>query len=317
MKIITLISLCDCIANATVLNGVPSNNDLCILQAIAQQFFFAASWIWTAILTYLLYSLVVHGKISLLQWHMHAITWGICLLITVLPLTTSTYGSQPDDDGWCWIQPSSRPNTGGFHSVHIWDIIVSDVIIFSTFFLMILWGSIIFYKIQFQHMSTTKTVQTALRTLFQYPIILFITWFPYTIFLVADTSADRSSLAWVIIYSLSSWQGGLTSFVFFANSQESRSLWNNLFTQCCVCFGYCCRKPEDDTRNLITVTSAAEFFEDSSPSPANTNNKMNHEDFESDDVYYGREPPMISEPSMFLSKPTIALTEFPKSIITW
>jgi hypothetical protein len=149
MKIITLISFCDCIANASILNGVPNDRGWCVLQALVGQFFFPASWIWTTILTYLLYSLVVHGKISMPEWQMHAITWGICILITVLPLTTSTYGRNTDDDDWCFIQSSSRPHTGGEQSVNIWAILTVYCIIFVTFALMTIWGLIIIFKLKF------------------------------------------------------------------------------------------------------------------------------------------------------------------------
>ncbi len=73
MKIITCISLSDCFANASELNGLPHTRAFCVMQGIVMQFFYSASWIWTAILTYLLYSLVANGKISLPEWKMHAI----------------------------------------------------------------------------------------------------------------------------------------------------------------------------------------------------------------------------------------------------
>ena len=237
MRVITLISLCDLIANASVLGGVSNQRDLCVLQAVVQQFFYPASWIWTAILTYLLYSLVMYGKISMLEWHMHAITWGFCTMFTVLPLTTSTYGSQANDDSWCWIQPRSLSHTDSAMMSTIWDYLTFDAIIFGSFFLMTLWGTVIYYKLRIQQIPTTKTVQSALRALLLYPIVLFVTWFPNAIVLTADQETAENSTRMLIINCLSIWQGGLTAMVFFTNSGESRAHWKNLFS---VCLSACC-----------------------------------------------------------------------------
>jgi hypothetical protein len=267
MKIITLISVCDFIANASQVNGVPKNNhNLCVLQAIAQHFFYAASWLWSVILSHLLYSLVAHGKISLPEWKMHLIVWSICIAITVLPLTTSTYGTQDNDDFWCWIQPSSR-DTGGTTSSNIWEYVTLDCVVFTCFLLLLFYSVLMFYKVKIQQIPMTKTVQTALRTLILYPVIFFITWVPNAIFIASLEGEEHSDFVYYIIMSISMWQGGITAIVFFLNSRESRLLWYNLlFIRCFGCFR--CQ--------LQTSHNEPESVD------------VSEEDFESDDAYYGR-----------------------------
>lgn len=264
MKVITLISFCDLIANGSLLNGVPSDRSLCVTQGILQQFFYPASWLWTVILTYLLFSLVVHGKIFLEERKMHLIVWSICTIITVLPLTTSTYGTHADDDYFCWIQPSGRRDTGGRISSDVWSYFTFDYIIFSCFFLMALWCLLIFHKLKIKNIQTSRVGDSDLNTLKQYPIILFITWFPNAFFLLTFSESSKSQMTWSIVDSLSIWQGGLTAIAFFVNSLESRLLWHHLvFTRC---FGCIVKQNETDT---LSISSYATF--------------------ESDDVYYGRD----------------------------
>jgi hypothetical protein len=111
---------------------------------------------------------------------MHLIFWSISIASTLLPLTTSTYGTDADDDNWCWIQPSSN-SKGGRTAAVIWDYLTFDCIIFGSFFLMALWSTLIFHKLRIQQIVPTKTVITALRTLLLYPIVFFIAWFPNAI----------------------------------------------------------------------------------------------------------------------------------------
>jgi hypothetical protein len=289
MKIITTISLCDCIANASELLGQPGNDDLCATQAVLQQFFYPASWLWTVILTYLLYSLVAHGKISLAEWKMHLIVWGICIAITVLPLTTSTYGRHANDDNWCWIQVSSH-RRGGFPAVVVWDYLTFDCVIYGCFFLMALWSILIFYKLSIQQIVPTETVTSALRTLILYPLVFFVCWFPNTTVLTSGLDAPLGSPRMVLIYCLSTWHGGLTAIIYFSNSSQSRSLWAQFLSKHCCCLSYFVgataateEKPSLSVRWTVPGASPGVANPPSDPpiiSPA--------EDFESDDAYYGR-----------------------------
>jgi hypothetical protein len=275
MKIITLISLCDCIANASVLNGVPSDPDWCVLQAFAQQCFYAASWLWTAILTYLLYSMVLYGKISLLEWQMHLIVWTLCITASVVPLATShSYDiTQNPDDDWCWVQLGTRANT---HSSFIWSVIISSCFIFGTFLLMSFWGSCILYKAKIQQLPMKKSVKTALRFLFRYPLILVVTWFPSCILLSVKPHTPQGSSILIALYCLSVWQGGFTAIAFFISSRESRKCWFQLFVRCFRCLSCCYNDSDLESDLLASIRSSYQSEEEG------------EQDFESDDTYYGR-----------------------------
>jgi hypothetical protein len=318
MKIITLISLCDFIANSTVIFGEPYNHELCFLQGLLQQFFYVASWIWTVIMTYLLYSLVTKGKITLPEWAMHFISWSVALLCTVLPLTTSTYGAQANDDDWCWIQPRYL-NHKSIQLSELWIYLTFDCVIFGSFFLMTLWGILIFHRVRVQQIPTSKTVKSALRTLLMYPIILFITWFPNAIFMLAGIEGISGPHVMIAVNSLSIWQGGLTAIVFFYNSKESRTHWYNVFR---VFFACCFSKNSNDRDSTIETdgsdaqsgSSLGRFLRRIRRVDTNTSSTAEtvEEDFESDDAYYGR-----SEASSSIGygrDSSIALNEFKNPI---
>ena len=318
MKIITLISLCDFIANATVFNGEPSNHDMCVLQGLLQQFFYPASWVWTVMIAYLLYSLVTKGKITIQEWQMHAICWTIPTLCAVLPLTTETYGHHANDDDWCWIQPSSVRSSSKELS-QMWQYLTFDCVIFASFIVMTYFGVVIFYRLQVQHLQTSKTVQSALNALLLYPIILFITWFPNAIVLAADREDSMASPQMVVINSLSIWQGGLTAIIFFINSRESRAHWINVLevfrTFCCCCL---IKRNKQDGDNIESRESSfaepanlSEIMRASAVSDfvrriRNVDNRGSNihgpiqEDFEPDDAYYGRDTTMTTS-----TRPTI------------
>jgi hypothetical protein len=278
MKLITLISVCDLIANASQLNGLPTTRPFCVLQGVVQQFFYPASWLWTAVMTYLLYSLVVDGKISLSEWKMHLIVWGICTAITILPFTTSTYGHQEGIIYWCWVMPSKR-DTGGKAASNFWNLCF-DIVVYICIILMTFWGFLIFYKLRIQQIRASQTVRTAVRTLFVYPIVLFITWFPNAFLASCFPNVSQTSDIWLAIECLSIWQGGLTAIIFFRNSRESRILWHHFFLlhcglPCCLLFNRNSEIASRVTETRLTLT-LEELANDT------------REDFESDDAYYGR-----------------------------
>jgi hypothetical protein len=274
MKIITLISFCDFVANVSQVNGVPSNRVLCVLQGIAQQFY-PASWMWTVILTYLLYSLVVNGKILMPEWQMHLIVWATLVLIIFLPFTTSTYGHDADDtyDSYCWIAPRSY-DSEGYLTENIWSYTTFDAILYGSIIIMTILGVIIFYKLRIQQIPRTRTMRSALRTLLRYPVVLFVTWFPNALYLLLYPDVVTENKGWIIVDCLSIWQGGLTAIIFFISSHESRALWANLLTRLVQRCGICRSKgaEEDMDNSLLSVNELLAAVED----------------FESDDAYYGR-----------------------------
>ena len=109
MKIIVNISICDILASIASAFGFPSmHSPLCPLQGFLVPFFYKAGWLWTVLLAYQLYCVVIHSKFGMSMQKMHILCWFTTGLTTLLPLTTNDYGRDDDQDlGWCFIAGNS------------------------------------------------------------------------------------------------------------------------------------------------------------------------------------------------------------------
>lgn len=226
MKVIFHISLCDFIANATIFSDNPEGT-LCFLQGILQQIFYFASWVWTVLLAYLLFSLVYYGRIKITLLQMYIIGYSIPIIAGVLPLSTDTYDSNPTDDDWCWINPADGASTT---SAIIWQIFIFHVPIFSCVLIMTYWGLLIYWKVYIKKVYVHETVKSALGSLFMYPVLVAICWIPNVIQTITAPHSPASSPYTQTVNCLSILHGGFTAIVFFSKSRESRYNWLLLFT---------------------------------------------------------------------------------------
>jgi CBS domain containing-hemolysin-like protein len=153
---------------------------------------------------------------------------------------------------------------------------------------MATWCVLIAYKLYHKQIQTTRTVNTALRTLIQYPLIVLLMWFLNMLGILLNGALPvlDSFLAGVIIMCIASWQGGVTALAFFISSRESRLLWFNIFRKIyrSSC-SYCCLI-NNSSSLMLTRRSHADGVDEA----ADLEDEMNieEEDFESDDTYYGR-----------------------------
>ena len=102
LQLVLWLSVSDCGACLSYFLGDPRDNTiLCTSQAIIQSFFELASVLWTTIIAYTLFRLIISQKTSAhLIYKFHAFAWGISLIACVLPLSTDSYGNS---GSWCWI----------------------------------------------------------------------------------------------------------------------------------------------------------------------------------------------------------------------
>eukprot|EP01038_Epipyxis_sp_PR26KG_P009536 gene9536-12844_t len=223
-------SLCDFIANASVLSGNPSDRILCFMQGMIQQYFYPASWYWTACLTFLLYSVIFNEKIRITNTAMYSICYILPFIGLIIPLSTDTYSDNANDDDWCWLNPRSS-SAIDVSLNNAWIILTFYIPIFGCFLIMTGWYLLIMWKVKSTGVQFTASVQKLLKSIIFYPFVLFICWFPNAVQTITlpDSKYPANCLPVVLINSLSILQGGFTALLFFYNSKESRKLWKNLF----------------------------------------------------------------------------------------
>jgi hypothetical protein len=269
MRIILYAAISVFIANATVFSNSPDDYYLCAFQGVFQQFFYPASWIWTTILSYLLYCLVMYGKIEMEELKIHLFGWGIPLLTTTLPLTTSKYSRDADDDGFCWL--NSRGDIYNRWTL-FWQGITFAGVAFTCTLLMAYWGARMYYKIRIQKSECSPAVVNAMNTLFIYPFLIVFCWLPEAMQNVLYPGYSAHSHVIIGVTSLAISQGGFSAIAFFVNSKETRTNWLNLFI---TLFPFCAGVISP----VVQVTEAT---------PDRPTLAYAGEDFEEDDVYTGK-----------------------------
>ena len=269
MRIIFYAALSIFIANATVFSNSPDEYYLCFFQGVFQQYFYPSSWIWTTILSYLIYCLVMFGKIEMEELKMHLIGWGVPLFTTLLPLTTSTYST--DDDGFCWI--NSRGDAYD-EWTKFWQGLTFGGIAIACTLCMCYYALRIYMKIRIEKAQCSPSVISAMNTLFIYPVIIVFCWLPDALQAILYPGYSARSHIIIGVTSLGIAQGGFSAIAFFVNSKETRMNWLNLFITLFPFCAKCC--------STVTHVTEAE------PDRATLAYTDGEADFEDDDVYTGK-----------------------------
>lgn len=75
----------------------------CYAQAVLDTYFTLSSVLWTSVIAFSLYRVVIKRSVQIhhLEGRFHTFCWLIPLFVTLLPLLTDGYGPSP---WWCWIR---------------------------------------------------------------------------------------------------------------------------------------------------------------------------------------------------------------------
>eukprot|EP01035_Chromulina_nebulosa_P041205 gene41205-55727_t len=53
------------------------------LQGIVQGYFAVASWLWTTVLSYTIFSVISNGKVNFKLWHARVFCWTLPMILTL------------------------------------------------------------------------------------------------------------------------------------------------------------------------------------------------------------------------------------------
>lgn len=229
VQLVLFVAISDFMTSVVYLFGdVNSGTPFCWLQGLVSNSFTVASVFWSTAMAYQIL-LIVYRK-SLLSASqttvLHFLCWGLPVLLTLLVLTTNTYGRE--DDAYstgCFItQRRGSPQDGQL----LWEI-------FALFFWLWLCVILIVYfyikiGIRLYQMDVVSVVMSkAVYNLFFYPIILIFCWTINTYLILSETidpqahQAHQASPAWgVLSVVFPVMQGAFSSIVFFTQSGAAR-----------------------------------------------------------------------------------------------
>ena len=276
MRFIVLISLCYFISSTMYALGYPkSNESLCPLQGGVSNFFLHASLFWATILTYQVYSLVILNKYFLKEYQTHLFCWSVSLLVTLLPLTTSTEYGQDDmllGKSWCTL----RTGNGSSLTKAIWGIIAVALPFFICIIIMIIIYCRLKYYFYFLHeftMDQALIIKSTAETLLLYPLTMIIFWVPILFIANGFTFIDNRFhyQAYSISWSIATFYGTIFAIIYFTHSTEARYRWKKLILY--IFYNNNSIKNENETEIII------DFNEMNDNSYNNSNNNSNNDLF--------------------------------------
>ena len=227
--------ICDFIgAIFTALGEQKDGTPLCFAQGMLTDIFPLSSILWTMAIAYLLYSMVMYHKPIEITWQMHLFCWGFPIFLTMLPLSTSTYGA-PDGVDWCFL--NDRGNTPEW-LLTFWEIAAfyGWIALFVIILLILL--AVVYHTLANKihtvqslrsmrdHLNFASRRDAGIRVLWLYPVVIIFCWsIPAFSDIWGSLTSDVypgydtiSTLSYVLPIS----QGFITSTIFFLSTKSVR-----------------------------------------------------------------------------------------------
>ena len=149
------------------------NQPFCTMQALLDTYFTLSSVIWSGVVAYTLYSVVVLHKRNVEdnEKYYHIISWGLPAITCILPFITDSYEYYDSSSLWCWIKSDKE----------FYNIIWQGVSLYIPLWSVILFNIFCYFRIirainnQIDFLSTDENYKNQLmRRLKLYPAILVI-----------------------------------------------------------------------------------------------------------------------------------------------
>ena len=243
VELVFYVSLNDFLASiGAVMGDTTHNTGECWFQALTSQYNYISSIFWTTVITFQVWLVINKGHLLTKDdmIYMHYICWGLPLLLTILPFTTSTYGAADDDQPFCFFANTSRSPSWAelfwtIFSFYGWVLLaalVNAALLIHAF--IVLRSKQIGVEIALQ----------SLKKLAFYPIILIFCWTGLGSFVIYSEIHPLSGLSdsmqvfFFFASFISIMQGAFTPAVFFSTNPAIRLLWYNMI---------CCRESKSET----------------------------------------------------------------------
>jgi len=203
---------------------VTLDDSLCVIQAVTMQLGDISSAMWTVIIAFNLFFVLVAKKQekNIEIWY-HLIGWPIPIVLTLLPSITDSYGHVAV---WCWIRSEGTGNIWRFACLYV-PLMISFIIIIFLYLLIFLRLSRVFKKSAWAKTDDLINKENRLlRSLFIFPIIFLAIWtFPTINRIYGWITGNHAVFVLLLIHSITAClQGFLNSLVYGLNSKARKRL---------------------------------------------------------------------------------------------
>ena len=114
LEVVMYVTANDLIAGVGCCLGRASNGTFaCYFQSFSTNYNYLSSIFWTVVITFQLFYIIQRGKFITINWYTHAFCWGFPLIVTMLPLSTNTFGNPDDESDWCFF--GNGPNSPSWY----------------------------------------------------------------------------------------------------------------------------------------------------------------------------------------------------------
>jgi len=254
-QIICYISLADTVGNTLYINpNRPVDGSImCSIEGFLHLYCYPVSWLWSTMLMYFLYSLAFEGKLPLSYNVIHMACWGIPLVLTLLNLTTNSYGHPSDYTKYevCSI-------SGNMYTGEIWH----DTTYYGVWLLCVIAMIFMYCRIisvaKHDLAISVSEFQLALSTMGKYPVALVVFWFPHMFFVVLSgiVPLDSRGIAYLIGVLMYILHGAGTTVIFFHHSPLTQKLWIDALRKLAK---YCCQYIAKSGEDFIFRETGEDF----------------------------------------------------------
>ena len=238
IELVFYVAINDFIASIGMALG-PSNDGsaACWFQGLSTSYNFNSSVCWTTVMSYQVYLIVFYGQLLQDLTYLHLICWILPLVLTLLPLSTNTYGNVDDDSRWCFVTELS---TSPHWSELFWVIVSFYLGIWCALLLNCFYISMILWKM-YSMIKVPKAIVETIHKLILYPIIIIVCWTVMSISDIYSASSEASvpkTMLWCLLNGIGTLLAGLQGFffalIFFSRNKIARNKWLQLFIECGV-----------------------------------------------------------------------------------
>lgn len=214
--------------------GLPRNGTFkCYLQAFLTNVFPLATIFWTTTIAYMVFGIIYRSrKIDIHSKPVLALTFILPVILTLLPLSTETFGSPQDKDDWCFVRERASSNAPEWTTM-FWSMFCFYAWIFLTalIYLVLIFITIRHvYKLRGLVEGSSVTLDKMEASLFKliwYPLISLIVWGPAAVYDFAElyhaTSGQFSgNFLEYVAYLFPGLHGILICIAFFATNTDVR-----------------------------------------------------------------------------------------------
>ena len=263
VELVFYVAINDLVASiGLALGPVPNDSFACWFQALSSDINYVSAAFWTTVILYQIYLVVIErGTVLKNMTYIHLFCWGWPVVLSLLPLSTSTYNNPDDESVWCFV--ADRRGSPEWTEL-FW-------IIFSFFFwiwltMVVNLVQIILIVLKLRNMNVvTSVVKSTVRKLIYYPLITLLCWTLNTVsnmYLIStNSSLSGVSASWGMVSDLGILlalsQGIFNAFVFVGMNTIVREHWAELFHR--IFQFFCCCRVVKERAVLRTNSSSTEF----------------------------------------------------------